>query len=255
MRQNTENSVIDNSSWFRHWFDSSFYHKLYTNRNEQEAADFINELVAEIKPQPGARMLDLGCGNGRHSKRLASKGFRVTGLDIAASNIRAAKKLETDLAQFYTHDMRVPFGKNCFDYVFSFFTSFGYFKSDHENYQVVNNISSSLVHDGVCVMDYLNVNLAEQNLVAAETNEIDGIIYRINRWSDEKFFFKKIIIETVHQHQPIEFVEQVSKFSVAEFDSMFKRSGLRIQKLFGDYSLNEYDIDTSPRLIMVAKKI
>jgi hypothetical protein len=104
-------------------------------------------------------------------------------------------------------------------------------------------------------MDYLNVNLAEQKLVVAETKEIDGIIYRINRWSDEKFFFKKIIIETVHQHQPIEFVEQVSKFSVAEFDSMFKRNGLRIQKLFGDYSLNEYDIDTSPRLIMVAKKI
>jgi SAM-dependent methyltransferase len=254
MKHSTENIEINNSSWFRHWFGSSFYHKLYATRNEQEAAGFIDELIEELKPKKNSSMLDLGCGSGRHSKQLASKGFKVTGLDLASSSIRTAKEFETDSLKFYRHDMRVPFGKNCFDYVFNFFTSFGYFKSDQENHHAINNISNSLTDDGILVMDYLNVLVAEENLVPSEEKEIDGIIYHIERWTDKKFFFKKITIENMQGEKPIEYIEQVAKFNLSDFDLMFKRNGLRIQKLFGDYDLNQYNSETSPRLIMIVKK-
>jgi SAM-dependent methyltransferase len=247
--------TINNSSWFRHWFDSSFYHKLYANRNEEEAANFIDELIAELGPVSGASMLDLGCGSGRHSKRLASRGFNVTGLDLAASSIRAAKKFETASLKFYRHDMRMPFGKNRFDYVFNLFTSFGYFKNGQENNRVINNISDSLTSGGILVMDYLNVQFAEENLVASEKKEIDGITYHIRRWADDRFFFKKIMIENMQGEESLEFTEQVAKLNVSDFDLMFKRNGLRIQKLFGDYHLNEYETQISPRLILLAKKI
>src|SRR5215470_2336385 len=115
-----------NKAWFKHWFDSSFYHQLYANRDENEAAAFINELVNELEPAANARMLDLGCGSGRHSKYLASKGFDVTGIDLAGSSIRQAKRWETEKLRFYRHDMRVTFGREVFDIVFNFFTSFGY---------------------------------------------------------------------------------------------------------------------------------
>jgi SAM-dependent methyltransferase len=254
MKHSTEKIEINNSTWFRHWFDSSFYHKLYATRNEEEAAGFIDKLIEELKPEENASMLDLGCGNGRHSKRLALKGFRVTGLDLAASSIRTAKKFETPSLKFYRHDMRVPFGKNCFDYVFNFFTSFGYFKNDQENQQVVNNISNALTTDGVLVMDYLNVPFAEENLVPLERKQIDGIIYHIERWREERFFFKKITIENMQGEKPIEYIEQVARFSLFDFDLMFKRNGLQIQKLFGDYDMNQYNSETSPRLIMLVKK-
>ena len=250
-----EQITINNSAWFKQWFDSSFYHKLYANRNEEEAANFIDELVAELSPAPSASMLDLGCGSGRHSKRLASKGFNVTGLDLAASSIRAAKRFETASLKFYRHDMRVPFGKNCFDYVFNLFTSFGYFKNDQENNQVINNISDSLSRGGLLVLDYLNVQFAEKNLVASEKKEIDGITYHIRRWANDRFFFKKIMIENMQGEEPLEFTEQVAKLNVSDFDLMFKRNGLRIQELFGNYHLNEYETPTSPRLVLLAKKI
>ena len=43
------------NKWFEQWFDSSFYHKLYANRDEKEAADFIDELINELQPPPKCR--------------------------------------------------------------------------------------------------------------------------------------------------------------------------------------------------------
>src|SRR4030095_264711 len=254
MKHDIEQIEVNSSSWFRHWFDSSFYHQLYANRDEQEAAHFIDELVSELKPAPSASMLDLGCGSGRHSKQLASKGFQVTGLDLAASSIRMANRFATQSLNFYRHDMRLPFGNNRFDYVFNFFTSFGYFKSDRENYQVVSNISNSLVDGGILVMDYLNVPFAEQNLLPTEAKEIDGVIYDIRRWTDERFFYKKITIENMQGEEPIEFIEQVAKLTLSDFHLMFNKYGLRIQKLVGDYPLTDSSSANYTRLIIVAKK-
>ncbi len=152
-----------NHAWFKQWFDSSFYHQLYANRDEKEAAAFIDELINELRPAADSRMLDLGCGSGRHSKYLGSKGFDVTGIDLAASSIRQAKRSETGKLRFYRHDMRIPFGRNAFDIVFNFFTSFGYFDDPSEDLKVVNNIYSALKPGGVLVMDYINSALLKKN--------------------------------------------------------------------------------------------
>jgi len=257
LQQEIENTIVTKAknSWFEKWFDSSFYHKLYANRDEKEAAGFINELLNELHPAPYSRMLDLGCGNGRHSKRLAAKGFDVTGIDLAASSIRDAKKYENTTLRFYRQDMRMPFGKNAFDYVFNFFTSFGYFNNPDDDNKVVRNISTALKPGGLLVMDYINAAYAERRLTATEEKEIDGIIYHINRWADEKYIFKKISIEEELFGQPLEYTEQVRKFSLHDFKKLFKNNGLRLINVFGDYQLNSYDSETSPRIVMIAKKI
>jgi SAM-dependent methyltransferase len=244
----------NHSSWFKRWFDSSFYHQLYGNRNEKEGADFIDGLIGVLQPGINSTMLDLGCGAGRHSKYLASKGFKVTGIDLAFSSIRSAAKFETDNLQFYRHDMRVPFGNSHFDYVFNFFTSFGYFADDNENRNVINNISNALKPDGIVMMDYLNVPYCEERIVSKEEKEIDDVVYDISRWSDDKHFFKKIAIHDPDVKEPVEYTEQVAKFYLHDFEYMFGRHGLQVQKVFGDYRLNEYDVKTSPRLILIGKK-
>ena len=254
MKNTIELKTINNPSWFKQWFDSVFYHQLYANRSEKEASDFIDRLMDLLTPAVNASMLDLGCGAGRHAKFLAAKGFNVTGLDLAASSIRIAKKFESSNLHFATHDMRDPFGKNCFDYVFNFFTSFGYFKNDEENHQVIGNVHGALKPGGLLVLDYLNVGFAEQRLVAEEAKEIDGIIYHISRWTDEKFFYKKIVIDNMPVSQS-EFIEQVAKFDLNDFDYLFERNGLQLEKVYGDYNLNEYDSKSSPRMILLGRKV
>src|SRR5688500_7812392 len=126
-------NIVQDPSWFGKWFDSSFYHQLYANRDENEAKAFIDELLLELQPVEAASMLDLGCGSGRHARYLAAQGFNVTGIDLASSSIRTAKQFKMENLQFYRHDMRVPFGYDRYDFVFNFFTSFGYFKEEREN--------------------------------------------------------------------------------------------------------------------------
>ena len=245
---------IDNSGWSKLWFDSGYYRKLYGHRDEREAADFVDVLADKLNIRPTARVLDLGCGHGRHSRQLASRGCQVIGLDLSSSSIREAKKSESNRMHFYKHDMRVPFGKDFFDYVFNFFTSFGYFKTAHENFQVVNNISDSLKQEGMLVLDYLNIHYAESRMIPHEMKEIDGIPYRIERWSDEYFFYKKISIEDAGESKPLEFVEQVAKLGIYDFEYMLSRYKLKMEKIYGDYDLNKFDRDCSPRLIIQAKK-
>jgi SAM-dependent methyltransferase len=253
MQNTIELKIGSNANWYKKWFDSTFYHQLYSNRSEKEATDFIDVLLDELDPPANATMLDLGCGAGRHAKWLAAKGFDVTGLDLAASSIRIAKKYEKTNLGFAKQDMRDPFGRNRFDYVFNFFTSFGYFKNDEDNHKVIRNICDALKPGGLLVLDYLNVAWSEERLVAEETKEIDGIIYHISRWTDERFFYKKIAIDNMPAGHS-EFVEQVARFDLDDFESMFEQNGLKFEKVYGDYHLNKYDSNASPRMILLAGK-
>ncbi len=240
------------SEWFATWFDSVHYHKLYAHRDDAEAARFLDALTTRLRPGRGAHVLDLGCGAGRHSRYLASKGLRVTGVDLAASSIKEAKKSEHGRLRFFRHDMRVPFGRHAFDYVFNFFTSFGYFADTSEHRAVVRNMALSLRDGGRLVLDYLNVGHAEASLAPGEIKEIDGVIYRLTRWMDARHIFKRIAIEG--GGAPLTYVERVARFTLQDFERMFAPHGLVIESLHGDYWLNSYDSRTSPRMILVARK-
>lgn len=241
--------------WFKSWFDSAYYHHLYQHRNDDEAKELIDALLEELNPQPGSTMLDLGCGSGRHSKYLASKGYNVLGMDLAFSSIREARKHESSSLHFMQADMRQPFGKNKFDFVFNFFTSFGYCKQRSENENIVRHIIASLRPGGTVVFDYLNVTYAEEHLVPVEEKEIDGVLYHINRWADAHFIYKRIAIYDGRSPSPQVHIEQVARFGLLDFEQMLLANGGEIINCFGDYNLGVYDPVKSKRLLVVAKKI
>ena len=238
--------------WFEDWFNSSYYHQLYANRDKQEAANFINKLVEYLQPAKGSRMLDVACGKGRHSMQLAAKGFDVTGIDLSSESIADALKYENEQLHFYEHDMRKPFWINYFDVVFNFFTSFGYFKTQHEHDNAIGTMAKAMKPNGTFVMDYLNVNFSIQSSVAENILIIGTTTYTITKWSDDLHFYKKIVVEDAALATPLGFTEKVRKFTLADFEKMFEKQGLKIIETFGDYNFGKYDEMSSPRLIMVA---
>ena len=243
------------AEWFRAWFSSPYYDLLYKQRNEQEASLCINRFVEFLKIPPGSRILDVACGKGRHSRALTAKGFDVTGIDLSAPSIIEAKNFETDNLHFYVHDMRLPFWINYFDYVFNFFTSFGYFRTMREHDDAIRTMAQSLKMNGMLTIDYLNVHYAEDHLVPREEKRSNGVMFNIDRWFDEKHFFKRIHVEETEKKISETFTEQVEKFSLGDFTDMLSYEGLAIEQIFGDYELNKYHVRNSPRMIMVARKI
>ncbi len=241
-------------AWYKNWFNSTFYHKLYFKRDEKEAEAFINQLIQRLQPPPTAKMLDVACGKGRHCKILAAKGFQVTGIDISPDSIRHAKKAEKENLEFFVHDMRLLFRSNYFNYVFNFFTSFGYFRTRREHDAAFRTIATSLIRGGLFVIDYLNVHYAEAHLVASEVRQIGDTQYDIQRWDDETHFYKKITVSDPFLKQPMAYTERVAKFSLGDFTDMLSYQGLQVQEVFGDYSFNHYDVKQSQRLIILASK-
>ena len=241
--------------WFKDWFNSSYYHQLYFNRDETEAEAFINKLIAHLKPAKESTMLDVACGKGRHSMQLASQGFNATGIDLSEDSITEALQFENDHLHFYQHDMRLPFWINYFDYAFNFFTSFGYFKTQREHDNSIRTIAQALKVNGTFVMDYLNVHYSEDHTVHQSEKQIDGVNFIITKWYDEHHFYKKIIIEDEAHAEPFIYTEKVAKFTLGDFTDMFAYQGLQIQEVFGSYNFDKYDVKKSPRLIMIAKKI
>ncbi len=248
--------VIETKTWFKDWFNSPYYHQLYFKRDEQEAADFIDRLLVKLNPSKNDWMLDVACGRGRHSIYLASKDYKVTGIDFSDESIEDAKKSESESLEFFVHDMRLPFRTNYYDFAFNFFTSFGFFRTKREHDNAIRTIAQSLKKGGIFVMDYLNAHFVEDHLVYKSEFEKDGVNFYITRWLDETHFYKKIVVEDEAElDEPLLFTEKVAKFSLGDFNDMFSFYGMQIQEVVGDYQFIPYHVKNSPRLIMIAKKI
>lgn len=106
----------------------------------------------------GSSVLELGCGYGRITNRLAEKGARVTGLDISPILLR---KAEADAAErqvdveYVLGDIRSLPWRGHFDAAFLWYTTFGYF-DEAENERVLREAASSLRKGGRLLIDQLN---------------------------------------------------------------------------------------------------
>lgn len=243
-------------AWFKDWFNSPYYHLLYQHRDENEAEQFINTLIAYLKPSKGATMLDIACGKGRHSMALAEMGFDVTGIDLSEASITEAKSQESAYLHFYQHDMRRVFRINYFDFAFNFFTSFGYFKTRREHDNAIRMMADSIKPGGILVIDYLNVHFVESQLEPIVTTQVEEVKFHISKWQTEDHFFKQIQITDQEHSAPRHlYTERVAKFSLGDFNDMLSYQQMQIVEVFGNYQLGHYDIKSSPRMIIVAKKM
>ena len=83
----------EHQMWFQSWFNTPYYHILYQNRDYKEAELFIKNLVRYLNLDAlDDSILDLACGQGRHSIFLNSLGFRVTGIDLSEKSIKHANE-------------------------------------------------------------------------------------------------------------------------------------------------------------------
>ncbi|MCC5931903.1 MAG: class I SAM-dependent methyltransferase [Cyclobacteriaceae bacterium] len=240
--------------WFGEWFDSPYYHILYKNRDVEEARYFINQLGNYLHFSPEDHILDLACGKGRHSIYLNSKGLKVTGLDLSARNIEEANRYANENLHFFVHDMRQPWHRSAYDYILNLFTSFGYFDTDQENVMAVAAAAESLKSDGKMVIDFLNPYTVVHNLVPEEIKLIEGIEFHIKKWlSDDNYIVKDI--QFTDKGSYYHFQEKVKAIRKKDFKRYFEQAGLEIEKLSGDYDLNDYIPDESDRMIFILKKV
>lgn len=243
---------METKNWYKSWFNSPYYHMLYRRRDHEEAAVFIDHFLKYLNPPIDDKVLDLGCGKGRHSIYMNSKGYDVTGIDISDQNIAYAKAFENEKLHFAIHDMREPFDKENFDLAVNLFTSFGYFDSMDENLRVLRATNANLKNKGRVLIDYLNAELLKNTLVESETQVINNVTFNIARSIDDGMIVKKI--EIIDGPDTFHFEERVKALDKQDFAGLFAQSGFELLDVFGTYSLTRFIPETSPRLIIIARK-
>ena len=240
------------SEWFEEWFNTSYYHILYKNRNQKEAEIFVQNLVNKLEIKPEHRVLDLACGKGRHSIFLNKLGLDVTGADLSPNSIYEAKKSENERLNFLVHDMREVIPGTSFDFVVNLFTSFGYFDDQEDNLKVLGSIHEMLAPNGKLVIDFLNMAYVAREMKAEETKTIDGIDFHISKRFDGKHIYKKITFTDLGKTHT--YTERVQGLSPTDFENLLQLSGFKLEQTFGDIHLNPFDEQKSDRFILIATK-
>lgn len=208
----------------------------------------MKTLTSFLNLRPQAEILDLACGRGRHSIYLNKLGFKVTGVDLSSKSIAFAKVFETDTLTFKEYDMSKVYPKK-FDAVFNLFTSFGYFENEADNLNTIKSIKKELNEQGVGVIDFLNVEYVKKNLVAFETKIIDEIKFYIKRSIKNGYIYKEINFR--YDDQDYTYTEKVKALSLNDFKNYFKKAGINLLFIFGDYQLNKFQPENSSRLILI----
>lgn len=242
---------IQSKDWFADWFDTSYYHTLYKDRDVTEAKQFIRRLIQHLPLKKGDHVLDLACGKGRHAVTLSECGFDVLGVDLSQNSIIDAKKLEGDSLKFAVHDMRNVIKNVQFDGIFNLFTSFGYFDSIEDNQRTVNSIAQMIRPNGVLVIDFMNAHRVISDLVETESKTVDGITFNIERHFDGTHIYKNISFEADGRDHS--FTERVQGLKKDDFVSLLSNANFEILHSFGNFNLDEFEENSSDRLIIIAQ--
>ncbi len=238
----------EKNNWYASWFNTPYYHILYKDRNHREAAFFMKQLTTYLDLKDNDKILDLACGKGRHSKYLFKQGFDVTGIDLSKESIKHAKKYEKPGLHFEVHDMCLPYPDK-FDAVLNLFTSFGYFENEIDNLSTIKSIKAELKASGFAVIDFLNVELAIKNLNPFEKKIIGDLTFHIEKYVEDGYIIKNIKFED--QGQKYFYTERVKALKLEDFKKYFKEANVKLNNVFGDYHLNDFDKNTSERLILI----
>jgi len=174
----------------KQWYESLFedYAQKYDQENFVQGTlgecDFIEK---ELSFDRSLKILDVGCGTGRHSIELTKRGYKVTGIDLSDSQLaRAREKAAREglNIEFRKHDARdLPFS-NEFDLAIMLCEGgFPLMETDEMNFEILKSVTKSLKEQGKFIFTTLNGLFPLFNSVeefGVSTHEEGNATYRNN---------------------------------------------------------------------------
>lgn len=229
---------------------------LFSDRRWADAPMEVADLISLLGIEPGARVLDLCCGEGRHSLELARRGFHVAGVDRMSTYLERARERAQEeglQVEFVKDDMRTFCRPDAFDAVVNVFTSFGYFEDPDDDRQVVMNAYRSLRSGGSFLLDTMGKEVLARVFRERDWQGEDGItVLRETKvagnWSRSE---NRWVILKDGARREVEL--SLRLYSAVEISSLLNGCGFAAVDIYGDLKGGPYD-HTAKRLIVVAKK-
>ncbi len=244
----------------RPWWEGYFgadYSVLYPDKDLASGEAEAPRIAAALALAPGARVVDLGCGNGRHVVALARRGYDVTGVDFSAALLQqatAAREAAGVRCEFRLADLRnLPIETlPPFDAAISIFTSFGFF-SEEENEAVARGMAACLVPGGRVLLDLAN----RARLEAAHGQRVwhrrpggyllDEYFYDAD---SHRFRGNRILVRGGVERR---YAFEHRAYSEPEIRAVLRKVGLRVVAVYGSLDRTPFN-PRSPRMVVLAEK-
>ncbi len=261
-------------AWYQEFFDEDYmrFHLQGGEWVEARTAGQCDFLVEALELPPGARVLDLCCGQGRVSVELARRGFAVTGLDLSEYLLGLAKgraeqvPLGMPLAserdargtgvgvEWAHRDMRDLPWEGEFDAVVSVFTSFGYLETDEEDEKVLGAVQRALKPGGRLLLDVHNREWTAIRFQPRDWCEYEGhLVLDEETWDERKgrITMTRTIIAPDGSRRETGFTLRI--YAPSEMNRMLERAGLEWERTYGGWDASQYTA-LSRGMMVVARK-
>jgi len=172
------------------WYESLFenYGRRYDNESFTQGTlgecDFIEK---ELRFDKSLKILDVGCGTGRHTIELSKRGYQVTGIDLSESQLARAREKASEQnlkIEFLRHDARrLPFQAEFDAAIMLCEGGFPLMETDEMNFEILKNVTKSLKDKAKFLFTTLNGLFPLYHSVeafCAESNQDGNATYRSN---------------------------------------------------------------------------
>ncbi len=223
--------------WFVDLFDEDYLRTLpfLTPQATQSEAEFV---IDAMGLSPGAQVLDVGCGYGRHAMELAARGYHVVGLDLSTPLlVRGGEEAHRRglSINFIRGDMRELDFDGQFDAAYCLFSTFGYF-DDETNKKTVANIARALKPGGRVLIEILNRDYVIADLPTRVWWEGDGCVVleeiELNYFSSRIQVNRSVVFDDGRQ---LEQEISVRAYSLHEVGKLMHAAGFRVLEVSGAY--------------------
>jgi len=223
--------------WFVDLFDEDYLRTLpfLTPQATQAEAEFA---IDALGLTPGAQVLDVGCGYGRHAMELAARGFHVVGLDMSTPLlVRGGEEAHRRglTINFVRGDMREFDFEAQFDGAYCLFSTFGYF-DDETNKKTISNIARALRPGGRVLIEILNRDYVIADLPTRVWWEGDGCVVLeevdLNYFSSRIQVNRSVVFDDGRQ---LEQEISVRAYSLHEVGKLLHAAGFRVLEVSGAY--------------------
>jgi SAM-dependent methyltransferase len=238
--------------WFRRAFGAT-YRAVYAHRNASAAGTEVAAAVAWLGLQPGDRVLDAGCGWGRHLGPMRAAGFDVVGIDLSRELLGVARDGLGPHGLVRCDLRALPFA-GAFDGVVSFFTSFGYGPTEEDDAGILVEYADVLKPGGRLLLDLPNPAQVRAGLVpeSAKTEQ-DIRIHERRSLTPDGRRVEKAVTATHPDGRVEEWTESVRLYERDELAALLRTAGVAAEQWFGGFDGAPVS-DASARCIVIGRR-